>query len=76
MPEFVVSKLVAMKMEIVQSAGRKKDFWDIHEVLDYYPVEQMIKLHEERYPYGHDKDLILKNLYNFTKADKDIDPEC
>lgn len=71
-----VQEIMAMKMEIVQSAGRKKDFWDIHEVLDHYPVEKMVALHEERYPYGHDKELILKNLSNFTKADKDIDPEC
>lgn len=71
-----VEEIMAMKMEIVKREGRKKDFWDIHEVLDYCPVEKMIVLHQERYPYGHDKELILKNLSNFTKTDKDIDPEC
>lgn len=71
-----IEEIMAMKMEIIQSAGRKKDFWDIHEVLDHYSIEQMIALHEERYPYGHNRELIIKNLINFTKADKDIDPEC
>ncbi|MEJ5995600.1 nucleotidyl transferase AbiEii/AbiGii toxin family protein [Pedobacter sp. Du54] len=71
-----VEEIMAMKMEIVQHEGRKKDFWDIHEVLDYCPVEKMIVLHQERYPYGHDKQLIRKNLTNFTKADREIDPEC
>lgn len=71
-----IEEIMAMKIDIIQSAGRKKDFWDIHEVLDHYTIEQMIALHEERYPYGHDRDLIIKNLTNFNKADKDVDPEC
>ncbi|MBC7488379.1 MAG: nucleotidyl transferase AbiEii/AbiGii toxin family protein [Cytophagaceae bacterium] len=71
-----VDEIIAMKMEIFQDAGRKKDFWDIHEVLDQYPISKMIALHEERYPYGHDRELIVKQLENFTKADNEIDPIC
>jgi predicted nucleotidyltransferase component of viral defense system len=71
-----VQEIMAMKMEIIQSVGRKKDFWDIHEVLDHYSVEEMIGLHQERYPYGHNRELIIKNLSDFTKADKEIDPDC
>ena len=71
-----IEEIIAMKMEIVQDAGRKKDFWDIHEVLDQYAIPKMIALHEERYPYGHNGALILKQLEDFTKADKEIDPQC
>lgn len=71
-----IDEIVAMKMEIIQSAGRKKDFWDIHEVLDRYPVPRMLELHQQRYPYGHDDDLIIKGLADFSKADIQVDPEC
>ncbi len=71
-----VDEIVAMKMEIIQSAGRKKDFWDIHEVLDRYSVSKMVDLHAQRYPYGHDDKLIIKQMKNFEKADKDANPLC
>ncbi|MDQ7947390.1 MAG: nucleotidyl transferase AbiEii/AbiGii toxin family protein [Pedobacter sp.] len=71
-----IDEIVAMKMEIMQDAGRKKDFWDIHEVLDQYSITRMIELHEQRYPYGHDGNLILRQLQNFKKADNEVDPEC
>lgn len=36
----------------------------------------MIKLHQQRYPYNHDENLLLENLVNFTNADDDFDPIC
>jgi len=71
-----VEDVIAMKIEVVQHGGRKKDFWDLHELLEKYTVDQMIALHEERYPYGHDADMILKNFTNFEKADGGFNPDC
>ena len=36
----------------------------------------MIELHEQRYPYTHDKDLIIQNFISFEQADDDFDPIC
>jgi hypothetical protein len=36
----------------------------------------MIALHEERYPYSHDENLIVNNLANFTQADDEVNPIC
>jgi hypothetical protein len=36
----------------------------------------MLQLHDKRYPYSHDKKLILKNFTDFTEADDDFDPIC
>lgn len=69
-------EIIAMKIDVVQRGGRKKDFWDLHECLPNYGIGKMLELHEERYPYGHDKDLILKNFTDFTSADDDFDPIC
>jgi predicted nucleotidyltransferase component of viral defense system len=68
--------LVAMKVDVIQRKGRKKDFWDLHELLGRYSLEQMIALHEERYPYSHDKATIINNFTDFEKADEDFNPVC
>lgn len=69
-------EIIAMKMDVVQRVGRKKDFWDLHELLSKYSLSDMISLHQMRYPYNHNKDLLLQNLTNFELADNDFDPIC
>lgn len=71
-----VEEIIAMKIEVIQGGGRKKDFWDLHEVLDQYTLPQMLSLHEQRYPYGHDPEVIRQNLIDFTRANDDFDPIC
>ncbi len=69
-------EIIAMKIDVVQRGGRKKDFWDLHELLPQHNLHSMLSLHQQRYPYIHDKELILKNLTNFEFADDDFDPIC
>jgi hypothetical protein len=69
-------EIIAMKIEVVSGGGRKKDFWDIHELMDDYSIEEMLSLHEERYPYGHDQQAIINNFSSFKEADNDFDPIC
>jgi len=72
----VTEEIIAMKIEAVQYGGRKKDFWDLHELLFQHDIRSMLALHKQRYPYTHDKALILKNFTNFEVADGDFDPTC
>jgi hypothetical protein len=71
-----MEEIIAMKLDIIQRGGRKKDFWDIHELLSHYSIAQMIDLHEQRYPYNHDLKAIKNNFVNFEYADNDFDPVC
>lgn len=71
-----IEEIIAMKIDVIQRGGRKKDFWDLHELLDEYSISQMVALHEERYPFSHDEKTILMNLINFENADNDFDPVC
>jgi predicted nucleotidyltransferase component of viral defense system len=71
-----VEEIIAMKIDVVSKGGRKKDFWDIHELKDDYPIEKMLALHEKRYPYDHDQLKIKKSLSYFKSADDDFDPVC
>ncbi len=71
-----IEEIIAMKLDVIQRGGRKKDFWDLHELFNSYSIEKMLQLHEQRYPYTHDPKLILKNFVDFTQADHDFEPIC
>jgi hypothetical protein len=71
-----IEEIIAMKVDVIQRGGRKKDFWDLHNLLDSYSISKMIELHEQRYPYTHDKDLIIQNFILFEQADDDFEPIC
>lgn len=71
-----IEEVIAMKVDIVARGGRKKDFWDLHELMDQYTIAQMISLHQERYPYSHDPGLIKQKFNDFTIADVDFEPVC
>lgn len=71
-----IEEIIAMKIDVVSRSGRKKDFWDIHELLDTYSIDQMLQLHEERYPYSHDRQEILARFIQFENVDGDFDPIC
>ena len=71
-----IEEIIAMKVDVIQRVGRKKDFWDLHDLLDSYSIMQMLDLHEQRYPYTHNKDLIIQNFTNFDLADDEFNPIC
>lgn len=71
-----ISEILAMKLDVIQRIGRKKDFWDVHELIPLFNLEKMLSLHKQRYPYNHDRKLILENLTNFSLADEEYDPIC
>jgi hypothetical protein len=71
-----IEEIIAMKLDIVQRWGRKKDFWDLHELLGTYSIGDMIVLHRQRFEWTHDEKLIFQNFINFEKANLDFDPIC
>ncbi len=71
-----VEEIIAMKLDVIMRTGRKKDFWDIHEIKDDYSLAEMLDLHENRYPYTHDRQLLLSKFTDFSEADDDFEPDC
>mgnify|MGYP000903914706 CR=1 FL=1 len=71
-----IEDIIAMKIDVVQRESRKKDYWDLHGLLPDYSIGDMLQLHEERYPYSHDRELIIQRLRNAAEADDDFDPDC
>jgi len=40
----------AMKIQAILGRGRKKDFWDLYELLNYYSLQQIMDWHKLKYP--------------------------
>jgi len=73
-----LADVTAMKVDVVSrsESGRKKDFWDLHKLLNTYSISEMLEFHKQRNEYTHERDQIILNFTNFSAADKDIDPIC
>ncbi|WP_339917961.1 nucleotidyl transferase AbiEii/AbiGii toxin family protein [Yeosuana marina] len=69
-------EIAAMKLEVIANGGRKKDFWDIHELLDVYTLEQMLGFYEQRNPYGSAREELLERCLDFSLAEDDLTPNC
>ncbi|MFI5160494.1 MAG: nucleotidyl transferase AbiEii/AbiGii toxin family protein [Sphingobacteriales bacterium] len=72
-----VEEIIGMKLGIVKNGGRRKDFWDLHELLDSYSINQMLECHRQRFPWEDNDQHVLTQLTNFYNADEeDEDPKC
>jgi len=71
-----IEEIIAMKVDIIQRIGRKKDFWDLHELLSQYKINEMMDLHQQRFEWTHDRALIKRNFTDFSSADLEPDPLC
>lgn len=70
------AEITAMKLDVVQRTGRKKDFWDIDRLRDDFKINEMFELHEKRYPHTHDRKLLIEKFTDFSLADDDFEPLC
>ena len=68
--------IIAMKLEAIGNGGRKKDFWDIHYLLERYEIKDMLDFYIKRYPYNWQKEEVLQKMVDFHEADEDFEPKC
>jgi predicted nucleotidyltransferase component of viral defense system len=71
-----IPEIIAMKLDVISRTGRKKDFWDIHALIDRYTPKEMIDIFHQRYPYNDELDISSDALLNFEKADGEWNPIC
>ena len=71
-----VEEIIAMKMDVIARGGRKKDFWDLHALMNDYTLNEMMMLYKKRYPFTYNTDLVIRKLTDYTSADQDFDPVC
>ena len=68
--------VIGMKVDVISRQGRKKDFWDLHELFNSYTIEEILAIHAARYEYTHNREEIIANFTDFSLADEEIDPIC
>ncbi len=71
-----IEEIAAMKFEVIAQGGRKKDFWDIHEILETYTLDNLIDFYIKRNPYGYSKEELLTQVVDFSVAEYDFTPNC
>jgi predicted nucleotidyltransferase component of viral defense system len=42
--------IAAMKIQAILGRAKKKDFWDLFELLQHYPLQQLMDWHKQKYP--------------------------
>lgn len=71
-----IEEIAAMKFEVIAQGGRKKDFWDVHELLETYTLDEMINFYLSRNPYSYTKNEILPQIIDYSVAENDFTPTC
>lgn len=71
---FSTEDIIAMKVQAVLGRGRKKDFWDIAELLHHYKVEDFINFHKRKYAGQNLLISVPQAITYFADAEEDEDP--
>ncbi|PZV80977.1 nucleotidyltransferase AbiEii toxin of type IV toxin-antitoxin system [Algoriphagus aquaeductus] len=66
--------IMAMKIQAILGRGKKKDFWDIAELLKQYSVADFIQNHKEKYSTQNLLISIPQVMVYFEDAEEDEDP--
>ena len=65
---------MAMKIQAILGRGKKKDFWDIAELLNHYSVQDFINFHKEKYTTQHLLITVPQAMTYFADAEESEDP--
>lgn len=71
---FSTEDIIAMKVQAVLGRAKKKDFWDIAELLHHYPLNDFINFHKEKYAGQNLLITVPQAITYFADAEEDEDP--
>jgi len=70
-----IEEFAIMKLEIIgRGGGRKKDYWDLSEILETRTMKELLDIYKKKYYYLDIRG--INNLTNFSVADYNFDPIC
>lgn len=71
---FSVEDIIAMKVQAILGRGKKKDFWDVAELLNHYSVPDFIQFHKEKYSTQNLIITVPQAITYFVDAEDSEDP--
>jgi hypothetical protein len=71
---YTIDDISAMKIQAILGRAQKKDFWDLHELLRHYPLQQLIDWHKQKYPSQMLAISIPNAISYFTDAEESETP--
>lgn len=70
-----MEEIALMKLDTISRGGRKKDFWDMSEIMEHHTLSSLLEQYPEKYPYNKIED-VIKGMTNFEIAEEIPDPIC
>ena len=71
---FSTEDIIAMKVQAILGSGKKKDFWDIAELLQHFSIADFIRFHKEKYSTQNLLITVPQAITYFSDAEESEDP--
>ncbi|MBK9983029.1 MAG: nucleotidyl transferase AbiEii/AbiGii toxin family protein [Saprospiraceae bacterium] len=71
---FSIEDIMAMKVQAILGRGKKKDFWDVAELLHHFSIKDFITFHKEKYASQNLLITIPQAITYFADAEESEDP--
>ncbi len=71
---FSAEDIIAMKVQAILGSGKKKDFWDIAELLQHFTINNFQNFHKEKYSTQNLLITVPQAITYFFDADESEDP--
>lgn len=71
---FSTEDIIAMKVQAILGRGKKKDFWDIAELLEHFTVQDFVRFHKEKYSTQNLLITVPQALTYFADAEDSENP--
>jgi len=71
---FSLPDIVGMKLSAITNRGARKDYYDLHALIQHLGVDALIAIYRQKYP-SHDPMIVLRSMIYFEDAEGDNDPE-
>jgi predicted nucleotidyltransferase component of viral defense system len=71
---FSTEDIIAMKVQAILGRGKKKDFWDIAELLQHFSMADFIRFHNEKYATKNLLITVPQAITYFGDAEESEDP--
>ena len=68
-----IKDIGCMKLAAITGRGKKRDFYDLHFILKYIPLENLLEHYQKKY-YDSSVQIVLKSLTYFEDAESDESP--